>query len=114
MFEAESFPLDQPIADRPALEQEQGKRFEVKELQREVERLRLIVEVVVRALIEKGFYTREQLNAMANLVDVEDGRRDARLRVPKEIRKCSSCGRVMMDISGACLYCGHQEVIEII
>lgn len=88
--------------------------MELKHLQREVERLRLVVEVVIRALVEKGLYTREQLNAMANLVDVEDGRRDAGLRMAKEVRKCSNCGRTMMDISGACLYCGHQEVMSII
>ena len=114
MFDPNAFPPDIPIPSGPSVEQEYGKRKELKELQREVERLRLIVEVLVRAVIEKGLYTREQLNAMANLVDVEDGRRDARLQSPKEVRRCSSCGRVMMNVSGACLYCGHQEVMDII
>lgn len=114
MFDPESFPFDQPIPSGPSPEQEATKRMELKELQREVERLRLVVEVLVRALIEKGLYSRAQLNAMANLVDMEDGVRDARMRVQREVRKCSSCGRAMMNVSGACLYCGHQEVIEII
>jgi hypothetical protein len=114
MFDPESFPLDQSTPSRPTPSEETGRRMELKQLQREVERLRLVVEVIIRALVEKGLYTREQLNAMANLIDVEDGRRDAGLRMSKEIHKCSSCGRTMMDTSGSCLYCGHQEVMSIL
>ena len=114
MFDPNPFPLDQSIPSRPSPGEDVGRRVELKQLQREVERLRLVVEVLVRALVEKGLYSREQLNAMANLIDAEDGRRDAGLRMSKEVRKCSSCGRAMMDTSGACLYCGHQEVISIL
>lgn len=83
-------------------------------LQTEVERQRLMIEVLVRALVEKGLYTREQLNALANLVDMEDGVRDGRRRVKKGLEFCSSCGRTMMNKMGTCLYCGNQEVIDIL
>lgn len=86
----------------------------IKELKREIERLSLIVETLVRALIEKGLYTREQINALANLIDMEDGRRDGRITKAKDVKHCSSCGRVMMNVSGACLFCGHQEVMDIV
>jgi hypothetical protein len=112
----EPFPSDLGVTSseeylrKTELSRQQG----LKELQREVERLKLIVEVLVRALVEKGLYTREQLNALANLVDMEDGLRDGKKSETKEVRRCSSCGRVMMNVSGACLYCGHQEVMELI
>ena len=47
-------------------------------LRREVDRQRLVIEVLVRTLIDKGISTRDQLNALANLVDMEDGVRDGR------------------------------------
>jgi hypothetical protein len=74
----------------------------------------LVIEVLIRALVEKGLYSREQLNALANLVDMEDGVRDGRLKVDKEIETCSGCGRTLMNKTGTCLYCGNQEVIEIV
>ena len=83
-------------------------------LRRELDRHRLIIEVLVRAIIDKGLYTREQLNALANLVDMEDGYRDGRLKPKKGVRTCSFCGRTMMNKTGTCLYCGKQEVIDLI
>ncbi len=83
-------------------------------LRREVDRQRLVIEVLVRALVEKGIYTRDQLNALANLVDMEDGVRDGRMKTRKGIDLCSGCGRTLMNRTGTCLYCGNEEVIDII
>ena len=83
-------------------------------LRREVDRQRLVIEVLIRALIDKGIYTRDQLNALANLVDMEDGVRDGRMTPRKGIELCSSCGRTLMNKLGTCLYCGNEEVIDII
>jgi hypothetical protein len=84
------------------------------EMQKQLDRHRLLIEVLVRALIDKDLYTRDQLNALANLVDMEDGVRDGKLAPQKGIRHCSKCGRVMMNVSGTCLYCGYQEVMELV
>lgn len=86
----------------------------IRELQKEVARQRLVIEVLIRALVDKGLYTREQLNAIANLVDMEDGVRDGRYNKKKGVRQCSRCGRTLHDVSGTCLYCGFQEVMELI
>jgi hypothetical protein len=86
----------------------------VRELEREVGRHRLLIEVLLRAIVDKGIYTREQLNAMANLVDMEDGVRDGRLKKESGVKHCSKCARVMMNVSGQCLYCGHQEVLKLV
>lgn len=86
----------------------------IRELQKEVARQRLVLEVLVRALVDKGLYTREQLNAIANLVDMEDGIRDGRYNKKKEVRQCSRCGRTLHNVSGTCLYCGYEEVMEIV
>lgn len=86
----------------------------VRELEREVGRHRLLIEVLLRAIVDKGIYTRDQLNAMANLVDMEDGIRDGRLKKDSSVKHCSSCGRVMMNVSGQCLYCGRQEVLKLV
>jgi len=86
----------------------------VREMQKELGRHRLIIEVLVRALIEKGLYTRDQLNALANLVDMEDGIRDGRIKPKKGVKHCAECSRVLMDVSGQCMYCGHQTVMDIV
>jgi len=86
----------------------------VRELQRELDKHRLILEVLIRALVDKGLYTRDQLNALANLVDMEDGVRDGRVRPKGGVKHCANCGRVRMNVSGKCLYCEHQDILEII
>jgi hypothetical protein len=98
----------------PPLSSIQSRKSGVHELQKEVDRLRLLVEVLVRALVEKGIYTRDQLNALANLVDMEDGVRDGRIKPKAGVKHCANCGRVRMDVSGKCLYCEHEEVLELI
>ncbi len=106
--------LDPHEISEKASRQEAARKEGFKDLQREVERLRLVVETLVRALVEKGLYTREQINALANLIDMEDGRRDGRIPISRKVKNCSACGKVMMNVSGACVYCGHQEVMDIV
>jgi hypothetical protein len=100
--------------DSPPTPQEESRLEGAHELRKELDRHRLLLEVLVRALVDKGLFTREQLNAMANLVDMEDGVRDGKMMPKRGVRHCANCGRVMMNVSGACLYCGFQEVMDLI
>jgi hypothetical protein len=84
------------------------------QMQKELEKQRLLIEVLIRALVDKGLYTRDQLNALANLVDMEDGIRDGRIAPERGVRHCGNCGRVKMNVSGSCLYCGHEEVMDLV
>ena len=84
------------------------------QMQKELEKQRLLIEVLIRALVDKGLYTRDQLNALANLVDMEDGVRDGRITPKRGVKHCANCGRVKMNVSGSCLYCGHEEVMDLV
>jgi len=84
------------------------------EIQKELDRHRLLIEVLVRALVDKGLYTRDQLNALANIVDMEDGVRDGTIKPKKGVKHCPNCGRVMMNVSGTCLYCEHQDIMDLV
>lgn len=111
VFDIEGIPLDS-TRSRAATSTQAAKG--VRELERELGKHRLLIEVLLRAIVDKGIYTREQLNALANLVDMEDGIRDGRLKKEKGVKHCSQCGRVMMNVSGQCLYCGQQEVLKLV
>ena len=111
VFDIEGIPLESTSSRAtPSAETAKG----VREVERELGKHRLLIEVLLRAIVDKGIYTRDQLNAMANLVDMEDGVRDGRLQKEKGVKHCSKCGRVMMNVSGQCLYCGQQEVLKLV
>ena len=80
-------------------------RSEVRELQRQVERLAMLNQALWEILRERLGLTDADLEAMAYEVDMRDGVADE--RITAQAVRCPNCGRVNNSRHAKCLYCGQ-------
>lgn len=80
-------------------------RSEVKELQRQVERLALLNQALWELLRERANLTDADLEARAYDVDMRDGVNDD--KITTQAVRCPSCSRVSNSRHAKCLYCGQ-------
>ena len=105
--------LSNAIAERTAADA--GNRADtatrtVKELEARVDRLTLVNLAIWSLLREKTGLTEENLLERVREIDLKDGVIDG--KVPRQVRKCEQCGRVMSARHTTCLYCGHAELVS--
>lgn len=80
-------------------------RSEVKDLQRQVERLALLNQALWELLRERLHLSDADLEAMAQTVDMRDGVADERMTA--QAVRCPNCTRVNNSRHAKCLYCGQ-------
>ena len=81
-------------------------RTEVRALRAKVEQQNLIMQTLLRLLIKKGAFDKEEFSKWMIYVDELDGTRDGKLRKEKGIKNCAMCNRVNPIHAAKCLYCG--------
>ena len=82
---------------------------EVAALREEVERLLLITEALWRIAREKLSLDDNELIRQITLLDLEDGKLDARKPITPP-RPCPKCNRVLTKHRPRCLFCGEPIV----
>jgi len=76
-------------------------------LQGRVQRLELVVETLVEAMVIKEVATREQLDVLMAQVDLRDGLENGALNSERrDAPTCGTCGRYVNPQREACVYCG--------
>jgi ribosomal protein S27AE len=105
--------LSNAIAERTAAEA--GNRADtatrtVRELEARIDRLTLVNLAIWSLLREKTGLTEENLLERVREIDSQDGVVDGKL--PRQVRKCEQCGRVMSARHSTCFYCGHAELVN--
>lgn len=80
-------------------------RAEMKELQRQVERLSLLNQALWEILRERLSLTDADLENMAREVDMRDGVADDKMTAQPV--RCPSCNRVCNSRHAKCIYCGQ-------
>ena len=80
-------------------------KSELRELQRQVERMALLNQALWELLREKLQLTDLDLEAMAQQVGMRDGVADE--RITAQAVRCPNCSRVNNSRHAKCLYCGQ-------
>jgi hypothetical protein len=80
---------------------------EVRSLRQAIDKLVLINRALWEILAESRGFTDEYLMDKVNEIDLRDGTLDGKMKT--SIKKCPSCGRIMSQGRGACLYCGTKD-----
>ena len=83
-------------------------QHQIHDLERQVERLNLVVIALCELITKSGVFSRETLQATVNEIDLRDGVKDGRIHVAP--RTCPQCQRPCHPRRTHCLYCG--EVLE--
>lgn len=74
------------------------------DLERQVERLNLVVIALCELLTQSEQFSRETLQATIDEIDLRDGTKDGRIRVAAN--PCPECNRPNHHSRTRCLYCG--------
>ncbi|MDP1798508.1 MAG: hypothetical protein Q8K78_13535 [Planctomycetaceae bacterium] len=74
------------------------------DLERQVERLNLVVIALCELITKSGTFSRETLQATIDEIDLRDGTKDGRIRVAPST--CPQCDRPNHRLRTHCLYCG--------
>lgn len=84
---------------------------DVAHLRRDVSRMMLMLEAVLRTLADKGLCSREDLVRRMQAIDAEDGLIDGKMTLPSsgkpELRYCDACQHHNPAHLQACQYCGR-------
>ena len=80
------------------------------QLEDQVARQALLIDVLGRLLITKNIITRQELAVMTQQVDLEDGIEDGRIGPNRtaEAPACSNCGRAVNPRRKTCVFCKHE------
>lgn len=84
-------------------------------LERRLERQELLLEALIRGVLQRNLMTREELQDLVARADLEDGREDGRMgpdRV-KRAPKCPNCKRPVNPRREDCVYCGAEIPAEL-
>ena len=92
-----------PVADKSAIE---DSRSRVRDLEHEVDRLKLLNQALWELLREKLKVTDAELEKRIADVDMRDGIKDGKMTTVA--LKCPSCSRVSSSKHWKCLYCGQE------
>ena len=89
-------------------------RQAVDELAAQVDRQNLLLQTLLRLLLEKGVIQEQEFKEWIAYVDGLDGKVDGKLQKEKGIKNCPSCGRVSAVDAVKCQYCGAEYPVEFI
>ncbi|MBI3736192.1 hypothetical protein HY256_06735, partial [Candidatus Sumerlaeota bacterium] len=92
----------------------QEARQAVDELAVRVERQNLLLQTLLRLLLEKGVIHEDEFKKWISYVDALDGKTDGKLQKEKGIKNCPACGRVSQADAAKCQYCGADYPVEFI
>lgn len=82
------------------------------ELEERLARQELLIQTLLRLLLEKQVIHEDEFKEWMDYVDGLDGTRDGKLRAPKVARNCPSCGRMNKPNAARCMYCDHEFPTE--
>ena len=79
-------------------------------LRRDIARLDLTIEGIVRVLERRGQLTKQELRDIIVEIDLEDGREDGRIGPDRSAKapKCDACGRPVNPKRDVCVYCNAE------
>ena len=100
-----------PRPDPSQIRQPQSHDAEVALLRNQVERLLFITEALWRIIQEKHGLDDNELVKQMTLLDLEDGKLDAR-KPPTPPKPCPKCSRMLSKERPTCLYCGEPIVLD--
>lgn len=83
----------------------------IKDLECEVERLRIVCEALWRIMRDKQGVDEQELIRQMTIIDMEDGRLDGRVN-PKPPPPCPKCNRVLAKTRPRCLFCGEPVALD--
>ena len=87
-------------------------RQAVDELSARLDRQNLLLQTLLRLLLEKGVIQEEEFKQWIAYVDALDGKADGKLQKEKGIKNCPVCGRVSQMDATKCQYCGAEYPVE--
>lgn len=73
-----------------------------------VARQALVIHTLVAMCEQKGVFTRAELLALMEQIDMLDGKRDGKLAPIRAPRSCPSCGKGSAAKATKCIYCGTE------
>lgn len=76
-------------------------------LEDELNRLKVITEAMWEIIREDGGHTETQLLRRMHQIEASDGALDDRKQLPK-MTTCPQCGHTVTTRSSSCLYCGQE------
>lgn len=79
-------------------------------LETRLEQQELLLEALVRGILDRGLMTREEIQDLVAQADLEDGVEDGRMG-PSRIKKapkCGTCERPVNPKREHCVYCGAE------
>lgn len=79
-------------------------QHQLRDLERQIERLNLVVIALCEVITNAGLTTREMLQATIDEIDLRDGTKDGRILVAPH--SCPECSRPDHRSRAHCLYCG--------
>jgi len=82
-------------------------KFDVRELERRVEKLTMIVEGMWSFMQAEHGYTEAQLIDVVTEIDLRDGLLDG--KVKRKPRDCEECGKVIGADKVTCMWCGAED-----
>lgn len=82
------------------------------ELEERLARQELLIQTLLRLLLEKKVIHQDEFKEWMDYVDSLDGARDGKLRAPKIALDCPSCGRMNKPNATRCMYCDHEFPTE--
>jgi hypothetical protein len=91
-----------PMSKRDVVES----RWTIQEMQERIDRQNLLLQTLLRLLLEKGVIQEKEFKEWIVYVDEFDGKRDGKLEAQKGIKRCVGCGRVNATKAAVCMYCG--------
>jgi len=75
-------------------------------LEERLDRLELLLQTLLRLLVEKKLIEREEFRQWIDYVDALDGSRDGKMRQTRRPHVCPACGRRSRPAARTCQYCG--------
>ena len=78
---------------------------QVRQLEREIDKLYMIIEALWLIIKKKNNLDDENLTELIAAIDLKDGHRDGKVATA-EPRNCPKCGRVVSVRHMYCIYCG--------
>jgi hypothetical protein len=80
---------------------DRNRRIEVR-----YERLKLVTLAMWAILKDRLDLDDDELRSMIDRMDRADGQRDGKLKTPEGMADCAGCGRIVLQSSPRCPYCG--------
>ena len=75
-------------------------------LRQDIEKLYMLIEALWAIVKESTGLKDEDLVKLVHEIDLQDGKLDGRNSANAEVRKCSQCGRTLLQGQSKCSYCG--------